>query len=161
MATLVVVLFWNVPEREPSDPTTPMARAPALVAVALFWLLPSLNTVGWLDDYFSADLYSGHTMYATVSFRGTALARLPPPLREYVMERAPDHYELSIMRWSFGELNLAPYPAPRVFRNVGRAACRQASDPTVRLTVYRRASWFSGPTVPAVFSCDELNGGSR
>jgi hypothetical protein len=156
MIGLLWALFWVPTNAAESTGTTPPVRAPVVIALVLFWLLPTLNVFGHLDDYFSADMYSGHSMHGSISFAGTALRKLPPPLHAYVRRRGPDEYELSIMAWSFGELDLAPYPAARVFANAARVVCRATQDSSVQLEIFRRSSWFGRPDARVVLSCGEL-----
>ena len=51
---------------------------------------------------------------------------------------------LDVGEWSYAELNVPPYPEPRVYKSVARAICRHAGEPgEVVLLIRGRLTWFN------------------
>jgi hypothetical protein len=88
------------------------------VYAALFLFLPLLSIANLWDAYLSASLYSGTIPQATITDNET---------KESV----------SLATWSYDELNVPPYPQPRVYRSIIRTLCEQTDHSlTLRIDYY-------------------------
>jgi hypothetical protein len=131
MICFVVLLFLQ--RQEPSLLRQALAgkgRVLTTLAVLLFWVMPLFNFFGYWDAYLSSSLYSGKTMYGYVEVGAEVKERLPPVAQSYTRTRADGGLLVDVTRWSFGELNVPPYPAARVYKNVADKICAYATRPT-------------------------------
>jgi len=132
LVPIVVILFRRVdaPTRRVFDgfgAGDRLGRAAQVLAVASA-LLPASSFWGWWDLYLSGALYSGNTPVAVVRVDGRVYGRLPEAARRQVFETKGGELMLPVFEWSMAELNVPPYPEPRVFRRVAREVCRLAED---------------------------------
>lgn len=104
-------------------------RAVAVAALILFGILPAFNFVGAWDAYLSAALYSYNTPEGHIYLRPPVVERLPEPWRRRAVAYRPDGYYVDLVAWSMDELNVPPYPAPRVYRAIARQFLPYAKDP--------------------------------
>jgi hypothetical protein len=98
------------------------ARAAQVIAVACA-ALPALSFWGWWDMYLSGALYSGNTAVAVVRVDGRVYERLPEAAKRQVFETKGGELMLPVFEWSMADLNVPPYPEPRVFERVARDVC--------------------------------------
>lgn len=69
---------------------------------------------------------------------------------------------VSIKDWSFGELNVPPYPEARIFENVARHVCGYAESPSeVKLVSRGKPSPTDGSTEAKVYDCSGLGTGEH
>jgi hypothetical protein len=128
----VPTLFWR------SDATVRQALAgwpegsarvrAALAVVVLCAVLPALSFRGRWDMYLSGALYSGNTAVAVVRVGGLVYERLPTAAKRHVFTTSNGERMLPLFEWSMAELNVPPYPEPRVFRRVAREVCELTDD---------------------------------
>jgi len=111
------------------------------LVLLLFVVLPALSFCGWWDAYLSAALYSGNTLRGELRFNERVRRTLPPAVRDACAEAGLNWYTLDLMDWSIEELNVPPYPARRVFRNVAAGLSRAAGGADVLLIVQERPSF--------------------
>ncbi|HVF45881.1 MAG TPA: hypothetical protein VM936_22830 [Pyrinomonadaceae bacterium] len=103
------------------------ADARARVAQALTVacaVLPALSFWGCWDMYLSGALYSGNTPVAVVRVDGPVYERLPGVARRQVFTTNGGERVLPLFEWAMAELNVPPYPEPRVYRHVAREVCK-------------------------------------
>jgi len=129
MICFVVLLFW----RRQQPPLWRHALAGkgqvlTKLAVLLFWVMPAFNFFGYWDAYLSSSLYSGKTMYGYVEVGAEVKERLLPVAQSYTRARADGQLFVDVTRWSFGELNVPPYPAARVYKNITDEICVRATQ---------------------------------
>lgn len=138
MAAFVLILFWRAREtwRE-ILPNRGFVLHPA--AVLLFGLLPALGFFGLWDAYLSSSLYSGNTTHSVLMLGDATAERLPPAVRAYVGRNAAGAAFISLNTWAFRELNVPPYPEPRVSRKIARHVCAAAGDAPDLTLVLRHA----------------------
>ena len=87
----------------------------ALTVVVLCAVLPVLSFRGWWDMYLSGALYSGNTAVAVVRVGERVYERLPTAAKRQVFTTRNGERMLPLFEWSMAELNVPPYPEPRVF----------------------------------------------
>jgi hypothetical protein len=145
MPLLAWRLFHRPCDVSPASVVVPRGWYHAAVLV-LFGAMPALSLVGWWDAYLSAALYSGNTLRARIEVTEAAHARLPETLRERADGIGGGLHEIGINSWSMEELNVPPYPARRVFLDIGQTlADRVAEGPDeVVLVLEGRPDWRTG-----------------
>jgi hypothetical protein len=93
------------------------------IVIVLVGIAPALSFVNLWDSYPSFALYSSNSNSAEIFVSDAAFAELPEAIQDYVYDASPDVNRLSITDWSFGELNVPPYPERRIFLNVEKEIC--------------------------------------
>lgn len=144
MMCFVVILFWH--RQLPTLKQTLACKRQVLtkLAVLLFWVMPVFNFFGYWDAYLSSSLYSGKTMYGYIHISAEVKERLPPVAQSYTRARADGQLFVDVTRWSFGELNIPPYPAERVYKNISNKICAYATQtPQVALELHEEPRLFS------------------
>ncbi len=127
------------------------------LVLVLFGVAPGLNFFGYWDAYLSSSLYSGKTLYGYVEVGAQVREQLPPGARGYVRVRGDGQAFVDVTRWSYGELNVPPYPAQRIYQNVARRICAHATRPSeVVLEIHGETNLFSRARNVARYDCASL-----
>jgi hypothetical protein len=156
MLVLVVVLFWRREDESMSDLLVPPQAGLQWVVLILFGLLPLLSFFNLWDSYLSSSLYSGDFQVAVIHVNDKVRERLPAAVQNYA-EGVDGEWSINPVRWSVRELNVPPYPEPRVFKKIARSICAYADDPSdVKLTIYSKPHRLTGARTSASYSCREL-----
>jgi len=156
MMAFLLILFRRTEDPAPQDILWGREFAYQKVVLVLFAIMPALSFFNLWDDYLSSALYSGNKTSAVIYVSDAALDRLPEQIADYVTEGAPDRNELDINDWSFGEMNVPSYPAPRIYKNVARQVCRYAPDGAgVELVVEGKFALANGNR-RSVYHCADL-----
>jgi hypothetical protein len=156
MAALVVLLFWDTGAAGVREAMTGGTRWLRIAVVALFAAMPALSFVGAWDSYLSSTLYSGKTARATIFLTPEAAERVPAAARRYALPDGDVHV-LSLFDWSMGELNVPPYPEPRIFKSVARELCSQIRPATgLELAVRDRPGLFTTERTTRAYGCRSL-----
>jgi uncharacterized membrane protein YphA (DoxX/SURF4 family) len=135
MVAFLIILFWRT-DNTPRDILWGKNFAFQKVVLILFGIVPALSFFNLWDSYPSFAFYTGNGNSATIYLSDDAFDRLPENLDDYVYEDSPNVNKLSISDWSWGELNVPPYPETRIYRNIGRRVCDVTGDPEdMRLVV--------------------------
>jgi hypothetical protein len=87
-----------------------------------------LSFRGWWDKYLSGALYSGNTVIAVVRVDRRVYEKLPVVAQRQVFATKSGEQMLPLFEWSMADLNVPPYPEPRVFRQVARAVCKLGGE---------------------------------
>jgi hypothetical protein len=129
---IVVVLFWRsdtslVPMFSSWRAVNTSGRLSVILAV-LCAVLPVLSFRGWWDMYLSGALYSGNTVIAVVRLDEGVYEKLPVMAKRQVFATKSGEQMLPLFEWSMADLNVPPYPEPRVFRQVARAVCKLGGE---------------------------------
>ncbi|MCA1630311.1 MAG: DoxX family membrane protein [Acidobacteria bacterium] len=156
MAAFVYILFWR-------DETTPArailvgGKSVARVALLLlFGAMPLLSFFNLWDSYLSAALYSGNTSRAGVYVSDSMRERLPESAQASV-RRVGDKNLLSLLRWSDAELNVPPYPEPRVYFKLARWVCARAETASdAALLIEGRPGMLDGARTSSTYDCGEF-----
>jgi hypothetical protein len=127
------------------------------VVLLLFAIMPVFSFVNWWDGYLSSNLYSGNTTRAQMFLSAALIERLPGEIRHHVTTEKSGQSALDIFRWSYDELNVPPYPEPRVYREITRAICRYAEDDLDVIVVVRAKRALLSSRVEAIYDCWDLN----
>jgi hypothetical protein len=113
------------------------------IILVVFGLLPLLYFFNAWDAYPAWSLYSGTIDKGVISMKEKVKAELPHGIRAYVQNKGSGDGQLDLTDWTYRELNVPPYSAVRVYKNVAREICRYARDPRdVVLVIHGRLSWF-------------------
>ena len=137
------------------------ADAPARVAQALVILsavLPVLSFMGCWDMYLSGALYSGNTPVAVVRVDERVYKKLPGVAQRQVFTTKGGERVLPLFEWAMAELNVPPYPEPRVYRHVAREVCRlEDGEGSMELIVKERPAILDGGYQVTRTSCSQLD----
>ena len=113
------------------------------VVLVVFGFLPMLYFFNVWDSYLSWSLYSGTTNQSTLYISDSVKERLPKDMQQFVQTDTESKSSISILDWSFTELNVPPYPETRIFKNIAQNVCKYADNPNnVVLDMRGRVSWF-------------------
>lgn len=116
--------------------------------------LPLLSFWGWWDMNLSGALYSGNKPVAVVRVDGGVYEKLPPTARRHVFETKSGELMLPVFEWAMADLNVPPYPEPRVFEQVTRELCELAEDRSrVELIMKERPAILDGSYAVSRMSC--------
>jgi hypothetical protein len=159
---IVVTLFWrseSAPWRTLRDwsAANRITRV-AHVGVILTALAPALSFWGWWDMDLSGALYSGNTAVAVVRIDDEAYKKLPQTAQRQVFRTKNSGMQiLPLLEWSMAELNVPPYPEPRIFRRLTSQVCTLAEgDTAVELVMKGRPSILDGRYQVTRVSCAQL-----
>ncbi|MBY0549174.1 MAG: hypothetical protein K2W95_18010 [Candidatus Obscuribacterales bacterium] len=148
MCALTFSLFWRDSQRSTSAMLLPGKSAIKIAALLLFGFLPALNFIGLWDAYLSASLCSGNTLRARLQFSREQYEKLTPKAKE-LAEPVDDVFELDVFDWSMKDLNVASYPEPRAYQELGRIMLHRTGGDTVNLVYIKFPRFFeSMPTEP-------------
>ncbi len=158
MCSLVILLFWRTPEVGMRDVLWGRKRRFQKLVLVLFGIMPALSLVDLWDSYLSFALYSGNQRKAIIYMADPVAGQMPDALQELIAENDSKVDTLNVDDWSYGELNVPPYPEMRIYRNVGRRVCGYAGNsPLLVMMVEGKRSWFHR-RARTVYSCDTLAG---
>jgi hypothetical protein len=158
MMVLASILFWESREVSFQAIVRPSGCAYRWLVLVLFGIMPGLNFLGFWDSYLSAALYSGNLIKADIEIGPTVYGRLPPGVQRYCQ---PDGkgYSVDVTSWSMAELNVPPYAAPRIYRQIAGSFCALAKVPSdVMLTMHGRPHWLTGERQQTKEDCYSLSG---
>ena len=120
-------------------------------------VLPVLSFCGLWDAYLSGALYSGNTAVGVVRVEGEVYERLPDAAKRQVFTTKRDERMLPLFEWAMSELNVPPYPEPRVYRQIARQICKLAGDDShVELIVKETPAIVSGSYKVTRMNCPQL-----
>jgi hypothetical protein len=162
MIASVPLLFWRTGEAGTASILWGQKLAFHKLVLALFLIAPALTLVGLWDTFLAFSLYTGNRDTAVFYMVAPVVERLPEEIQELVSENDPQDplrpNSLAVADWSWGEMNVPPYPEARVFKNIGREICRGASQPSdVNLVIRGKTTWFLRPQ-QRVYDCAALSG---
>ncbi len=156
MGFLLLLLFWRQSDFTRRDLLWPKSQALQRAVFVVVTLLPSLSFFGLWDNYLSWALYAGNKTDASLYVSGAVKERMPQRVRKYAEEDEDGHYEISLFDWSFGEMNVPPYPEARIYRSVAKSLCRYAARADdVTLVVESKSTWFR-KGVEQTYGCASL-----
>lgn len=115
---------------------------PQAVAVVCVGLLPLLNNLNRWDSALSFNVYTGNVGTATVLMDPAAVVRLPAEVARHVTLEG-EWAVLDVNVWAMHEFNAGAYPETRVFRRLFAQVCAWIEDPSARLVVVEKATWFA------------------
>lgn len=142
MIACAVLLFRQSEDAGFSDILWVKHSAVHTTVVVLFGLAPLLSFFNLWDSYLSSSLYTANKNRGTLHVSETLIDKLPAKIQEY----ATDEGAIDISDWSFGELNVPPYPEIRIFKNIGGSLCANYAEAPddVRLVVQEKAALIGG-----------------
>ncbi|MFK8105146.1 MAG: hypothetical protein AB8G15_21720 [Saprospiraceae bacterium] len=126
MMALVYVLFFGATDIWKSFGKQ-LGRRPVLfIFILLFGFFPALNEFGYWDDPLSFKMYAGTHPEGSIFFYKKEEDCFPNYVKKDIFGK--DRKRLVIDKWSFTEMNVAPYNAPRVLKRIGREICTCMKD---------------------------------
>jgi hypothetical protein len=126
-----------------------------ILVFLLFGILPFLSFFNLWDSYLSSALYSGNLTEALIYATDRGRDSLPAGIKSSLTHTSPDTNVLNIKRWAIEDLNVTPYPEPRVYRKIARAVCAQSPYRTDFVLIVREQRMFlSRPEIG--YRCWEL-----
>jgi hypothetical protein len=159
---IVVILFWR--DDTSARQALPDFRAgytPGLAAqtlAAACAVLPALSFWGRWDMNLSGALYSGRTAVGVVRVDSRVYAQLPETAKRLVFTTKGGERMLPLFEWTMAELNVPPYPEPRVFRQAARELCESAEDKSgVELIVRGKPAVLGGGYEVTRANCEQLD----
>jgi hypothetical protein len=161
MMAFVVILFWRVEGFSARRVLIPETSPFHGLVLLLFGIMPLFSFFGLWDSYLSASLYSGNNKSATIYVSEAVKNRLTETIPAPALKSQPDGTNVvSITDWSFEELNVFPYPESRIFKNVTKAVCAYAEEPSeVKLTISGKPSPIDGSKEAEIYDCSGLETG--
>lgn len=136
-------------------PAHPRLRIATIALAMLVWVMPALNLKDQWDAYLSFNLYSERISHMYVGLRKDALKQADERLSAYFVEGnlIEEGKAIDVTDWAYKELHVPVYPAPRVFKAVGRYFCKPGVNPDDLLLVTYRRPFREGHY--EVFSCED------
>jgi hypothetical protein len=120
-------------------------------------VLPVLSFWGFWDAYLSGALYSGNTAVAVVRVEGEGYERLPDAAKRQVFATKKGERMLPLFEWAMSEMNVPPYPEPRVYRQIARQICKLVGDEAqVELIIKETPAIVSGSYKVTRMNCLQL-----
>lgn len=156
MACFVVILFWknNTSLKEILFNNHSLIH---YITLLLFAVMPILSFLGLWDSYLSSTLYSGNIKDAKVYIKGVSLSELPAGIGKYSVPISQTESAIDIYKWSFGELNVPPYPEDRIFKNIGKMICGLSKNSSgVNLVIAGKPHFKTGTQISKSYSCLDL-----
>jgi hypothetical protein len=164
MMLMVASLFWRSTHEAVLASPHVWRRRDALgfltkAVMALCCVLPALSFMGWWDMYLSAALYSGNTPVAVMRISENVRAALPLAAGRQVFRTGRGDLMLPFYEWSMAEMNVPPYPEPRVYKQIARHICASALDEQqgIELIIKERPSLMDGHYEVRRMDCPTLN----
>lgn len=157
MAAFVLVLFRREETATARDILVGRKSLAHAALLLLFGVMPLLSLFNLWDSYLSSALYSGNTSRAGIYVSDSMRERLPARARR-VVRSVGGRNLLPLLRWSYAEFNVPPYPEPRVYFNLARRFCadaEHASDAT--LVIEGRPGVLDGARTSRLYDCAEFN----
>ena len=118
MAAMAIVLLYRNDQPLLRDASsTPYGK----VLIVLLGLMPALSIAGYWERPLSASLYSGRLPDAWIYLTDRGVMRLPDRYTSdnpALVRETPERFRLDIIRWAESAMNVPPYPAPRVYRDL-------------------------------------------
>jgi predicted DCC family thiol-disulfide oxidoreductase YuxK len=142
MAALDLLLFTTKQQFTWRDVFQPNGHAYHRLALALFAVLPLLSFLNCWDSYLSSALYSGNLTEATIYATDRGIESLPIAIRAFFVRTSRDTNVLNIQRWAIEDLNVTPYPEPRVYRKIARSVCERSPNPQDFVLIVREQRMF-------------------
>ena len=107
----------------------------------------------------SGALYSGNTAVAVVRIDEAAYKKLPQMAQRQVFRTKSGGMQvLPLLEWSMADLNVPPYPEPRIFRQLTNHVCKLTEgDNEVELVMKERPKILDGAYQVTRVSCAELD----
>ncbi|MDQ3076625.1 MAG: DCC1-like thiol-disulfide oxidoreductase family protein [bacterium] len=154
MILIVAILFWNSNTSFKEIIFNNKSYFHYIVVV-LFGIMPLFSFFGMWDSYLSSTLYSGNIKEGTIYVSSNVKSKLSPEIQVYAQEIKSNEHKISIYNWSFGELNVPPYPEERIFKNITQYVCSYASEPNdVQLKIETKNSLLVREQEGQYFSCE-------
>ncbi len=156
LMAFAVILFWRTQEGSFGE-LLAMKKTLALAVIAvLFWVMPFFSFFGMWDSYLSWALYSGNTSSATLYLNKSAAQAIPREIEQYVEWDAGGTARISLLSWSFRELNVPSYPAERVYRSVAKHLCNSIDGSDISLVIFGKPQWVDASVHTEKIGCRDL-----
>jgi uncharacterized membrane protein YphA (DoxX/SURF4 family) len=156
MAALAIALFWRANDVRFRDVIWNQGFSFHKVVLVLFGVMPALGLANLWDSYLSFSLYAGNSNRATIRVSEKVFRRLLEGAARHATLVDVDRWEIDFQLWSLDELNVPHYPETRVYKQIARALCQYADQPSdVELTVHGKPTLINRGR-EATYHCGEL-----
>jgi predicted DCC family thiol-disulfide oxidoreductase YuxK len=155
MAVFDVLLFGGKFKSSMRDAFWPGRNYYHAAMIVLFGILPMTSFLNLWDSYLSSALYSGNVADAQIYTSDAGRAALPAAIGRYLVHTSPNTNVLNMQRWAIEDLNVTPYPEPRVYKSVTRTICGEmVVSAQLALVVHEQRLFFNDPE--SSYSCSDL-----
>jgi hypothetical protein len=155
MIVFVYLLFWDTDENLAMTFREIRVNAFLLIPVALIWLFPVLNLVGYWDHYLSFSLYSSKPSKFYIAIEKDEIHKIDKRFAHYFadMKGLQGGQLIDVDKWAFSELNVPFYPEKRLFKKLSVNFCDLGidEDKLVFLELF-----YTNSTLSNKFTCKEL-----
>jgi uncharacterized membrane protein YphA (DoxX/SURF4 family) len=161
MIVCVLLLFWRTDDAGLGDIVLVKHSVAHKLVLILFGMAPLLSFFNLWDSYLSSALYTPNKNQGTLRLNDSVFDKLPKEIQDYATDEGPNVSGIDIADWSFGELNVPPYPEVRIYKSVAKAVCSYADQPAgLRLVVKEKAALIGGGRTIS-YDCRQLGGSQR
>ena len=157
MMVLVVLLFWKRPDLPAREIVWPRGQRLQRIVLILFGIAPALSFLNLWDDYLSSALYAGYRNEPILQLTNSLADRLPKEILNCVyLTEKPGVNVINLLHWSLNEMNVANYPAPRIYRSVARYICSYTKQPSEMNLIIRRTHVLFSSDTQVSYDCPAL-----
>jgi len=122
MIAFCLVIFWR-PSPSLLKPVFQDSLGKAILI--LCGIMPAFSFIGAWDTYLSASLYSEKAREGWIYLSESGYEHLPNEDKIYAVRSAPGQYRIGIIEWGSRQMNVPPYPEPRVFQTIAEHLIQQ------------------------------------
>lgn len=115
MPFLLLLLFYH---KSFNWPAGIHKRPMVWLTVFCWWVLPWLNLAGYLDDFFSAKLFSGKTQYLFICTQNPDSKKI---FKNYFTSSSTSpacDSSISVFNWGIQEMHVPPNPELRIYKKI-------------------------------------------
>lgn len=115
MPFLLVILFYL----NQINYTSLKQKQPLIwLTIFTWWVIPWLNLFGYMDDFFSAKLFSGKTQYLFICTSNPHSKKIFANYFASSSTSSVCDSSISVFKWGIEEMNVPPNPELRIFKNI-------------------------------------------
>ena len=127
------------------------------IVLTLFGLMPTLNFIGYWDDYLSGVLYSGSNDRVVFYMDTIDEPELTKSRKTVTINNEGcSTYKINFIGWSIYDLRVPFYPANRYYNSFGRILCKKTKNQIQSGIEITTRSKFTGNKIITRCSCREL-----
>lgn len=138
LLAVVFVLFYRTKEVSFLNILSIIKRPLGIATMLIFGIMPLTSFFHIWDSYPSWSLYSGTTNQASIIMPSATVSELPINLQNMITPLPTGENELRLFDWAYYELNTAPYPETRIFKNIANVFCNTYAPGSTDVTIVMR-----------------------
>lgn len=156
MITLDCILFWKTTNVSFREIVWVKNFAYQKIVLVLFAIMPLLSFSNLWDSYLSFTMYSGNTNGAYVYIDDALKQKLPPSMQQHLATTSENILSLDVIRWSYDETGVLPYPETRIYKTLAKNICQYANTSSdVTLVVRGKPTWVNSD-LQTSYTCADL-----